>query len=199
MAGIREQKKSETRQAIYNAAVYLFSEKGFEATSIEDIAQVAGIGKTTIYGYFSNKDEIFLYYCDSQLDLAFSQFEKDGFEGRPVLEKLVRFFMFKFCFVTENPEFGRQMMREMFFPRHGSDQVKQHDQRYFEILDAIFKNAQEQGNISKEHDRFMLTVHFFSLYLGVVTGWFKGYVTTFDDAENAMRSLFRQALVGVQI
>ena len=199
MSGIREQRKVETRRAICDAAVQLFSEKGFDTTSIEDIAHAAGIGKTTIYGYFSNKDEIFLNYCDEQLNDAFSQFKNDRIEGRPVLEKLVRFFMFKFVFVVSNPEFSRQMMREMFFPRHTNDQVKQHDQRYFVILDTIFKDAQEQGAIAAEHDRFKLTVHFFSLYLGIVTGWFKGYISSTDEAEEAMRTLFRQALEGVQI
>ncbi len=199
MAGIREQKKIETRQAIYTAAVRLFADKGFETTSIEDIAKEAGIGKATIYGYFANKDEIFLYYCDNQLSDAFSQFKQDSLEGRPVLEKLVRFFMLKFCFVTQNPEFGRQMMREMIFPNHNSPQAQQHDQRYFEILDSIFKDAQDQGRIGEGHDRFMLSVHFFSLYLGMVTGWFKGYVSKPDEAENILRILFKQALEGVQI
>jgi AcrR family transcriptional regulator len=62
MSGIREQKKLETRKAILDAAVKLFAEKGFDQTSIEDIATEAGIGKTTIYGYFPNKNDIFINY-----------------------------------------------------------------------------------------------------------------------------------------
>lgn len=199
MPGLRAQKKQETRQAICEAAVKLFTGKGYETTSIEDIAQSAGIGKTTVYGYFANKEEIFLNYCDEQLEEAFSQFQKDGLEGRPLLEKLVRFFMLKLIFVTRNPEFGRQMMREMLFPRYINEQTQHHDQRYFAVLDNIFTEAQEQGLIAPEHDRFFLTVHFFSLYLGVVTGWYKGYVTSLDKAEEAMRIVFKQALEGVYL
>ncbi len=199
MSGLREQKKLETRQAICDAAVRLFADKGYETTSIEDIAQGAGIGKTTVYGYFANKEEIFLNYCDEQLELAFSQFQNDSLEGRPLLEKLVRFFMFKLKFVTRTPEFGRHMMREMLFPRQVNEQVQHHDQRYFVILDTIFKEAQEQGLIGPEHNRFFLTVHFFSLYLGVLTGWYKGYATSLEEAEDAIRIVFRQALEGVQL
>jgi len=197
MSGLREQKKQETRQAIRDAAVKLFTDKGYETTSIEDIAQGAGIGKATVYGYFANKEEIFLNYCDEQLEQAFSQLQKDRIEGRPLLEKLVRFFMFKLKFVTRNPEFGRQMMREMLFPRYVNDQAQHHDQRYFAVLDAIFKEAQEQGLIAPEQDRFYLTVHFFSLYLGIVAGWYKGYGTSMEKAEEAMRIVFKQALRGV--
>ena len=60
MIGLREQKKLETRRAIQAAAVKLFAENSFEKTSIEDIASAAGIGKTTVYGYFATKNDIFI-------------------------------------------------------------------------------------------------------------------------------------------
>ena len=41
MAAIREKKKQETRQAIMQAAIKLFSEKGFEKTSIEELVSRA--------------------------------------------------------------------------------------------------------------------------------------------------------------
>jgi AcrR family transcriptional regulator len=55
MPGIREVKKRKKRNAIMEAAVRLFSEKGFEKTSIEQLARTAGIGKGTIYSYFQTK------------------------------------------------------------------------------------------------------------------------------------------------
>ena len=198
MAGIREQKKQETRQAICAAAMKLFTEKSYEATSIEDIALDAGIGKTTIYGCFSNKEEIFVTYCDAELERAFSQFRSDCKEERPLLDKLVRFFLSKFAFVTENREFGRQMMREMLFPRMINEQAELHDRRYLDHLQAIFIDAEQQGDIAPGQDSFMLAVHAFSVYLGVLTGWFKGHVSELEQAENALRQLFSQLLEGVQ-
>jgi len=50
--------KKEKRDQILEAAIYEFAKKGFPRTTINDIAQAAGIGKGTIYEYFSNKDEI---------------------------------------------------------------------------------------------------------------------------------------------
>ena len=41
-----------------HAAANLFREKGFEKTSIEELARAAGIGKGTIYGYFQTKSDI---------------------------------------------------------------------------------------------------------------------------------------------
>lgn len=197
MMGLREQKKLETRRAIQAAAVKLFAENSFEKTSIEDIASEAGIGKTTVYGYFSTKNDIFINYCDEELDQAFAQLQSTDCADKPLLDLLVEFFMIKFNFVTKNREFGRQMLREMVFPSEINEKAKVHDQRYFDILEGFFKKSQQQGEISKDHELFNLSVHFFSLYLGLLAGWYTGYLDSLSAAEDAMRTLFNQALGGI--
>ena len=62
MAGLREQKKERTKGAILDAALKLFTRKGYENTSIEELAAEAGVGKGTIYSYFKTKSEIFLAF-----------------------------------------------------------------------------------------------------------------------------------------
>ncbi len=197
MVGIREQKKLETKQAIQTAAVKLFAEKGFEQTSIEDIAKEASIGKTTVYGYFSTKNDIFINYCDEELDCAFKQLQSDDGEEKSLIDLLVDFFMLKFTFVTKNREFGRQMLREMIFPGEVNEKAKVHDQRYFDILEGYFKTAQERGEISSEPEIFYLSVHFFSIYLGLLAGWYTGYLGSLAEAEEGMRTLFNQAIGGI--
>jgi AcrR family transcriptional regulator len=76
MSGIRTQKKQQTRKAIIDAAIGLFTEKGFDQTSMEELARVAGVGKSTIYGYFKAKEEIFLAYCEAELDFAFAALDR---------------------------------------------------------------------------------------------------------------------------
>ena len=198
MAGIREQKKLETRQAIQAAAVKLFAEKSFEKTSIEDIAKEAGIGKTTVYGYFTTKNDIFINYCDEELDLAFAQLQASDCDEKSLLDLLVDFFMIKFTFVTKNREFGRQMLREMVFPSEVSEKAKEHDQRYFDILEGFFRTAQDRGEISENHDHFNLSVHFFSLYLGLLAGWYTGYLSTLAEVEEGMQTMFSQAMEGIK-
>jgi AcrR family transcriptional regulator len=197
MAGVRELKKAETRQAITMAALALFSNKGYEKTSIEDIARAAGIGKATIYTYFSTKDEIFLSYCDEELEDSFAQFDTPQFKDGKLLDHLLEFFMIKFKFITQNREFGRQLLREMIFPRTVNAKVKEHDKRYFDILENIFRTAQQRGELADDLDMFHTSVHFYSLYLGALAGWYTGYVDSLDKVEEALRDLFTQAIDGV--
>lgn len=197
MAGIREQKKAETRKAIIESAVQLFSDKGFEKTSIEDIARNAGIGKATVYTYFAAKSDIFLTYCDDELDEAFADLKKPTKEAVVLLDQLIDFFMLKFTFVTRNREFGRQLLREMLFPKVVNEKAKEHDQRYFDVLENLFAAAQKRGEIAENQDLFLLSVHFFSLYLGSLAGWYGGYVESIEEVEAALRNLFSQVLEGI--
>lgn len=52
-------RSSERPQEIVAAALDLFSERGFAATRLDDVAQRAGVSKATIYLYFKNKEELF--------------------------------------------------------------------------------------------------------------------------------------------
>ncbi|WP_057831899.1 TetR/AcrR family transcriptional regulator [Colwellia sp. TT2012] len=62
MARLSKQQQAEIRLKIINTAVELFTENGFETTSMKQIARAAGIGDATIYKYFANKDKLIYGY-----------------------------------------------------------------------------------------------------------------------------------------
>ncbi|WP_033436302.1 TetR/AcrR family transcriptional regulator [Saccharothrix sp. NRRL B-16314] len=58
--GLRELKKQETRQLISDHATRLFIERGFEETTIADIAEAARVAKKTVTNYFARKEDLAL-------------------------------------------------------------------------------------------------------------------------------------------
>lgn len=58
--GLRERKKIKTRQAIRQAAYRLFSEQGYDATSVDRIAEEAEVSPSTVFRYFPTKEDIVL-------------------------------------------------------------------------------------------------------------------------------------------
>jgi AcrR family transcriptional regulator len=56
--GLRERNAELTRRLIVDTAISLFIETGYETTTMENVAEAAGIGTSTLYRYFSTKDEL---------------------------------------------------------------------------------------------------------------------------------------------
>jgi AcrR family transcriptional regulator len=56
----REREKKQRRQSIIDAAKELFYEKGFQMTTMEDIAAASELSKGTLYLYFGSKDELYI-------------------------------------------------------------------------------------------------------------------------------------------
>lgn len=67
--GWRERKRRETRKRVWETALALFSEHGYDATTLEAIAEEAGISKRTFFHYFKSKEEVLVAWQDDVPDL----------------------------------------------------------------------------------------------------------------------------------
>ena len=62
--GRRESKRRETHDALIASATRLFSERGYQATTIADIAAGAGVAPRTFFGYFPTKEAVLFWPFD---------------------------------------------------------------------------------------------------------------------------------------
>jgi len=197
MAGLREEKKRQTRKAIVDAAIRLFSEKGFEQTSMDALARAAGVGKGTIYGYFKTKNEIFIAFCEEELEYAFAALDAKLDANAPLQEQLVAQLMGQLTYVTRNREFGRIFAREMLFPgEQNIAKSRDLDMRYISKLGKTLGRAQERGELARETDLLLLIGHLHALYMVVLSSFYLHDIETLEEAELMLKGLVRQTLEG---
>ncbi len=199
MSGLREQKKKQTRAAIMEAAFTLFGERGYENTSISSLAKAAGIGKGTVYSYFSSKSEILLAFCEDELDCLHLELRRTIPADAPLEEKLLHIFMYEFRYVTKNKGFGRTLMRELIFPKElTTEKSRKIEEQFIQFFILMFTEAQERGQLRRDIDLTLTCGHFYALYLMSLSAWYSGRLLAEDDVRAALQVMFRQALSGLQ-
>ncbi len=93
--GLRERKRQQTRQALISAAMRLFEEKGYDETTVAEIAVGAGVSTKTFFNYFASKDEVLFPHLSRRIDGAVGVIEqrKPGESMAAVLVRAVEFML----------------------------------------------------------------------------------------------------------
>ncbi|MFF0827084.1 TetR/AcrR family transcriptional regulator [Brevibacillus sp. NPDC003359] len=78
----------KTKQHIVEKATELFSQKGYSATSIEDICQATGASKGSLYYHFKNKEQLFLYLLEKQYNEWVDLWQEKEKEFETSIDKL---------------------------------------------------------------------------------------------------------------
>lgn len=67
---LKDRQRAETRQRIQRQAIRLFEDRGYDATTVNDVAVAAGVSAMTVYRHFPTKEDLVLYDELDQLAAA---------------------------------------------------------------------------------------------------------------------------------
>jgi len=169
---LRERKKAETRKRIVTVATKIFAKKGIEASTVDEIATAADVGKGTIYNYFETKEDIIVaFLVDIETEV---QEEVAGLIQKPrsLQGSLSQYILFQFKLKEPHHEFVRVFLAQMFSRgTAASPWIAQIQTVIDPPLQALFSSLQRRRLIRSDMDAAVLIQLFKVVHLGLTALW----------------------------
>lgn len=137
---------SDKKEKIIKAAVKVFSKKGFHGAKVDEIAQLADVGKGTVYEYFSSKAELFQEMFKSGMKFYEELLIREIKPDMTCKEKLVRMARLHLKFIDRYKDLAKIMMTEhSYFEEDFRKWAWQHRENKMNSLKEIIGTGIEKG------------------------------------------------------
>jgi|SRR5690625_1903468 len=187
-----EKRTSIKRQAILDAATDLFITKGISDVTVEEIAQIAGVSKVTIFKYFGDKESLARNILLPFVEEWITYYDELIKSDIPFLEKVKKITMHK---ASMYKAVGHSLWHEIILKDKAMQRIiiDMLEVRQTEIYTALIRSGKESGDIDEsipDEAILMYVGSFLSLY-GT-----KDFVQTEDHVHAGLLKLFFKGLVG---
>lgn len=168
----RERKKAEVRARILSTAIEMFSQRGLDPVTVEEIAEAADTGKGTIYNYFSTKEDIVVAFM-ADLEAKVQERARHLLKARGSLETILSGFI-RFQFQQKEPyhRFVRVFLGHMFLhTEHFVPYMLEMQKTIDPPLQEMFSGLQQRGLMRKDLPLPDLILVFKTMHMGLTALW----------------------------
>lgn len=152
-----------TRQAIVDAALALFAERGYFGTSLRDVARAVGVRESALYNYFPGKEALFEAILTADSEAKVERFsallEMPVGDGRGLLEELATFVLDRFVVPQQQQLFRILMSDGMRLAREGRINLLEKMSSSRPQLEGIMQRLIDAG-VLREADAELLVMQF---------------------------------------
>lgn len=147
---LTEEQQTKRRHEIFHQVVSVFMKKGFHETSMHEIAQVAGLGKSTLYDYFKAKDEILIYFFEDQLNDLTNEAQKIALQNLSA-DKRLRQVMEKYMEILQSNKslFMRLTAEAQRLKPESQKQIQDKRHAYQDLIRALIDEGIREGVFRK--------------------------------------------------
>lgn len=133
-------------QRIIEAAIKVFSKKGFYNSKVSDVAEMADVADGTIYLYFKNKDDVLISIFEHSMDYFLQHAEKELASCKNPMEKLKKFIALHLTLVQQNQNLATVLQVELrsshkFMKEYRVDKFFD----YLQLIEDIIREGQRQN------------------------------------------------------
>jgi AcrR family transcriptional regulator len=166
----RERKKRETRQKIFNAAIKLFKEHGFEATTIDMISEEADVARGTIFLHFTSKESILANWGYERLQEIEERREEWDY-GESCKQRVLRIYKILNEVNIQNYDFIKVLIESSMKHRKVLESEKN---VYFELRELfadLIEEAQEKGRLKSKFNPLVAANMLENIYYNALYDW----------------------------
>ena len=138
------------RLPIFDAAVAVFSEKGFARATMEEVARRAGIAKGTLYNNYRSKKELFLSLIEEGIERLESAVRREVARREDISGKLEALIGAQLSFFEEYRDYCKLLLSEVWgLGTRWEEQVERLRSGYIRIIRDLIEKGQAEGVIRK--------------------------------------------------
>jgi AcrR family transcriptional regulator len=192
VAGGRTRRREDTRQRLYEAAVDLVAEQGFSATTVDDIAERAGVAKGTVYYNFPSKTALFEELLRHGVGLLTADF-RAAVAGRPPGEAVAALVRAQLEFIQRYRSFAQLLLSEMWRTnREWQQTLTLLREEAIGVIADVLAAGVESGDFPADLDIRLSASALFGVGLVVALDWLMFQSDRhIDEVESALLAIVR--------
>lgn len=136
---------NKTKRRIFNTAIKLFSEKGYDNTNIEEITAIAGVAKGSLYYHFSKKEDIFDLLLEEGEKLLTNNIEIKTKNCTTALEKIKAIIMVQIKITVRYEDFINIVLSQIWGQESKNIKCQKAVYKYINKIKKIIKEGIENG------------------------------------------------------
>lgn len=181
-----QRRKNATREHIFRTALDLFHSRGYEHTTVADIAEAADVGKGTFFSYFPTKESIFAH-----LGSALTEDMEDmvgRHEAEPAALQIRSTFDLAARWHTANRTLSSQVIMAVLKSEAAMEGDRPNQQRFLSLLTTILRRGQEKGEFRQATNPGDAALAIAGIYFSVLLSWAQ------SRSERSLQECFDEAL-----
>lgn len=138
---------NKTKRNLFDKAMELFADKGYNDTSIEEITAVAGVAKGTFYYHFSSKEEIFNFLIEEGMNLLTNNIEIKTNKAKNAIDKIRAIILIEIKITVKYENFIRLILSEMWGKDKRSNKCSKCMSDYIDIIKKTVQDGIDKNEI----------------------------------------------------
>ena len=133
---------NKTKRKIFETSMKLFAEKGYDATSIEEITATVGVAKGTLYYHFSSKEEIFNFLIEEGIKLLQNSIDIKT-------DKIKAIVLIEIKIVNKYEDFITILLSQFYGKEARNKMCQKHVFEYIGKIEKIVEEGMKKGEIKQ--------------------------------------------------